>query len=245
MRDLRTFLFNAHFFKGLSWRWWLCVFIAFKVVLTYKTVYERSFKSRISRLGDWQIVIGSSNDRITFTFKVKEFEGVIFLGYLTPKVKGTLVHQNVGNRFLVTYQNAWIFGSTAARTLNLVQWIFINVTPQIWCVTCCSIFLPHQCDFDGFIYRAVSRVVWSLSYEHRFIVAVIGRFMACVFRMLPRVCHVGCMILHLIVNLAGGLVVVFNFCDHQDYTSKCTDRVIATRGKKWPDCEELYGHRGA
>jgi len=48
-----------------------------------------------------------------------------------------------------------------------------------------------------------------LSYEHHFIVAVIGRFIACVFRMLLlRICRVGHMILQLIVNLAGGLVVV-------------------------------------
>jgi len=71
-----------------------------------------------------------------------------------------------------------------------------------------------------------------LSYEHHFIVAVIGRFIACLFRMLPRVCRVERMILQLIVNLAGGLVVVFDFCDHQGYTSKCTDRVITTRGRK-------------
>lgn len=63
--------------------------------------------------------------------------------------------------------------------------------------------------------------------------------------MLPRVCRVGRMFLQLNVNFAGGLVVVFNFGDHQGYTSKCTDRVIATRGRKWPDCEELCGHRAA
>lgn len=63
--------------------------------------------------------------------------------------------------------------------------------------------------------------------------------------MLPRVYRVGRMILQLLVDLAGGLVMVFNFGDHQGCTSKCTDRVIATRGRKWPDCEELYGHRAA
>jgi hypothetical protein len=47
-----------------------------------------------------------------------------------------------------------------------------------------------------------------LSYEHHFIVVVISRFIACLFRMLPRVCRVRRMILQLIVNLAGGLVVV-------------------------------------
>jgi len=51
------------------------------------------------------------------------------------------------------------------------------------------------------------------------------------FRMLLRVCRVGRMILHVIVNLAGGLFVVFNFGYHQGYTSRCTDS-YCYEGKK-------------
>lgn len=105
--------------------------------------------------------------------------GWSFLGYLTPKAKGTSVLQNVGNQLLVAYQKAWIFGSTAAGTLNLVQWIFIyvtfsNIRDLLFHIHPISVRFRWlhilSCQQSCYLY---------LSYEHNFIVAVIGRFIAC------------------------------------------------------------------